>query len=126
MVGKTYQYGGNIHYVISVTPNDDEEKFTIKTNRQEYHRKYEAGTDFLSHWQETSTVSQAAVPAVAVMEKENTMVDKLTDLLMDNIEKVQSNPEYIKQAQAINNNVNSIINLTKLKLDVMKYSKVKR
>lgn len=46
--------------------------------------------------------------------------EKLKNILLDNIEKVQKNPEYIKQATAINNQINSFVNITKLQLDYHK------
>jgi hypothetical protein len=131
MVGKTYQYGGKIHYVIGVTPDEANDKICIKTNLGSYDRSAEAAPEFLNYWQEATTVTVQTAPTtpengIVVMERENTMVDKLTDLLMDNITKVQTDATYIKQAQAINNNVNSIINLTKLKLDVMKQTRARK
>ncbi len=125
MVGKTYNYGGRIHYVKTVVPNVDEAKFTIRTNLDIYERSYESGPDFLTYWTEAINTLPTAPEAqeVSLMEKDTATVDKLTELLMDNIIKVQQDAGYIKQAQSINNNVNSILNLTKLKLDVLKQSR---
>lgn len=53
-------------------------------------------------------------------EAQTSMADKLIDVLEDNIRRVQEDKDYIPQAQAINNNVNSIINIQKMKLDVIK------
>ena len=44
----------------------------------------------------------------------------LESTLKDSIQKLQEDPGYIKQATAINNNVNSLINITKMKIDFVK------
>lgn len=126
MSGKTYQYGNRIHYVIEVKNLGD--KVQIRTNLETYERSHEALTEFLSYWKEASEVNElrpARIENIGVdpLAGEKNTVDKLTELLMDNIEKVKGDANYIKQATSINNNVNSIINLTKLKLDVLKAGK---
>lgn len=128
MKGKTYLYGARIHCVLNIIRDNENSKVLIKTNLDEYVRSYESISEFLNYWKEADGSQPVTTTnnAMVVMEKENAMVDKLTGLLMDNIEKVQKDPNYIKQAQSINNNVNSIINLTKLKLDVFKQTKGKK
>lgn len=129
MVGKTFQYGSKIHYVIEFTLDDVKEKFTLKTNMNVFERTFEAAKEFLSYWEETNTIGNSQdskASALVVMEQENSLVDKLTNMLLDNITKVQADPKYIPQAQTVNNNVNSIINLTKLKLDVLKHAGAKK
>ena len=127
MEGKTFQYGGRIHYVLTVTIDEEKEKVNIKTNLDKYERSFENAEEFFSYWIETVNVSTPGNQnAVMVLEKEHGMVDRLTELLMDNISKVQQNKDYVLQAQTINNNVNSIINLTKLRLDVMRTAKANK
>ena len=123
MVHKTFNYGGRIHCVLSYQLNG---KLVLKTNQEEYERPLDSIPDFLDHWEPFDTTKNVLVPIEAPMLKETNMVNTLTDLLMDNIDKVKNDAGYIKQAQAINNNVNSIINLTKLKLDVIKQSRIRK
>lgn len=55
--------------------------------------------------------------------QENNLADELVTILKDNIEKVKKSAAYIPQAQAINNNVNSILHVQKLKLDMLRQMK---
>lgn len=129
MKGKTYQYAGKIHYIVDYTIDEQREKVTLKTNLQTFERPYESMDEFLNYWTEATALPATVNGAGesnrnnALVESETNLVDDLTQILKENIEKVQKDPGYIKQAQAVNNNVNSIINLTKLKLDVLKFSK---
>lgn len=45
---------------------------------------------------------------------------ELSDILKDNIRKVQSDPAYIPQAQAIADQVKEIINLAKVEVEMVK------
>ncbi len=45
---------------------------------------------------------------------------QLKDLLLDSIQKIKEDPNYIKQATAINNHVNTFVNITKLQFDFAK------
>jgi hypothetical protein len=44
----------------------------------------------------------------------------LTQILMDNITKVQSDPNYIPQAQAVSENIGQIIQLAKTQIEMFK------
>jgi len=43
----------------------------------------------------------------------------LTKTLLDDIEKVRTNPEYVGQAKQVCNNVSAIVNITKLQLQLL-------
>jgi len=60
------------------------------------------------------------------VEQESTLADSMISILKDNISKVQQNPAYMQQAQVINNNVNSVINIMKMKLQFVKEVKRKK
>jgi hypothetical protein len=47
---------------------------------------------------------------------------KLNEILMEDIEKVRNNKEYIQQAQTVSKSAQTIINMAKLELDVYKTS----
>lgn len=127
MKGKSYQYGNQLHTIQGFTLDDD--KFTITTTLSNYSRKLEAAETFLNYWQpvtgtELSPVNEDQQLAIFV-EKEQSKADRLIEILEDNITKVQNDAGYIAQAQAINNNINSIINIQKMKMDVMKQMRQK-
>ena len=52
-----------------------------------------------------------------------TNAGELTNILMDNIKKIKEDPGYIAQADAINNNVKSIIDVAKAQIDAFKVMK---
>lgn len=127
MKGKSFQYGNQIHLVNDFVCDDD--KFTITTSISTYSRKLESAESFLKYWQpvngaELSPVNEDLQLAIFV-EKEQSKADRLIEILEDNITKVQNDAGYIAQAQAINNNINSIINIQKMKMDVMKQMRQK-
>ena len=47
---------------------------------------------------------------------------KLAEILMENIEKVKANPSYIPQAEAVNSQVKSMIELGKAEIEMHKVS----
>jgi len=47
----------------------------------------------------------------------------MIEILKGNIKKVQENEAYVKQATAVNKNVNSIINIVRTKMEFMKQSR---
>lgn len=122
MKGNTYTYANQVHYVLEC--KIDDEKFVIKTNLSEFARKLEAGDEFLKYWASTTTNSIAVIDEEkqmsAIVEKEKGQADDLIAILKDNIIKVQDNAGYIPQAQAVNDNVKSIIDIQKMKLDYIK------
>jgi hypothetical protein len=127
MKGKTFTYGNQVHYVLDF--KIDEEKFIIKTNLSEFSRKLESADDFLRYWAPTNAASVAVMDnekqLVTMVEKEKTQADDLITILQDNIKKVQDNAGYIPQAQAVNDNVKSIIDIQKMKLDYLKQLRAK-
>lgn len=48
---------------------------------------------------------------------------KLTDIIYDNIDKIQQNASYIPQAQAINEQVETIVNIAKTQIEAIKIIK---
>lgn len=144
MKGKSFIYAKQTHTVIDYMIDENFEKVTIKTSLTTFDRKYEQADEFLKYWQpapaavdspSTSNLP-ANVPRVitqddinhnnkmeAFIDQENSMANKLIAILEDNIAKVQKSKDYIPQANQINNNVNSIINIQKMKMDVMKQIK---
>lgn len=129
MMDKTFQYAGQVHYVKSCIVDEEGEKCIIKTNLASYDRKFENIKEFLEYWKpinsipapilETNRNQQLSI----LIEQEKALSNRLIDILNDNIEKVQESKEYIPQAQAVNNNINTIVNIAKMRLDLVKHMK---
>lgn len=62
-------------------------------------------------------VAVMAVPQTSMIQRVN---KDLQEILMDNIKKLKSDKEYIPQAQEINANVRSMIDLAKAEIEYMK------
>lgn len=116
MKGKDYQYGNTVHLVKDVIIDEESEKFSIVTDVNKYDRKFEAGIEFLRYWSPVNEPKQLQI----INSKDNALADEMIKILQDNITRVQTDAKYIEQAKSINNNVNSIINIVKTKLDFAK------
>lgn len=60
-----------------------------------------------------------------VVQQTNGLLSTLQQTLLDNINQVKTNPNYIKQANVINSSVNSLIGLAKIQIQVNKMTKAK-
>lgn len=121
--GKTFQYAAHIHYVEQITFNHERDRFFIKTNRKIFDRPAEEVMEFLSQFEPVETMPEVAgnkTQSVAIINEEQSFADDLVAILKDNISKVQNDKAYIPQATAICNNVNSIINIQKTKIGLLK------
>lgn len=120
MVGKTYQYAKAVHYIKDAYVNTVNESFTIQTNLNEFDRKIESATEFLKYWEPVTGITTTGDNKAVLVEQQDALADEMIKILKDNITKVQTDPKYISQAQTINNNVNSLINVVKLKMSFAK------
>jgi len=129
MVNKTFMYANNIHCVQNYKIDETKKRYFIKTNLDVFDRSLDSMEEFLKYWKPVSNISTLQTEEnqndqISIfIEQENSFSNKLIDICNDNIEKVQKDKAYIPQAQAVNNNVNSILHIAKLRLDVMKHFK---
>lgn len=129
MRGKTFQYANNIHYIVDYKIDEENQKCTIKTNLSSFERSFESMDEFLKYWQPVSNITafqsqpDQDLQLSTFIHEEDNLSARLIEILNDNITKVQNNKDYIPQAQAINNNINTIVNIAKMRIDFMKYFK---
>ena len=77
--------------------------------------------------QSQQVASAAPVQQIYVPSFSNSHFAELRQVLMNNIEKVQKDKEYLPQAAAVRDNVQSVIELTKNEIDFMKtVNRIKR
>lgn len=122
MLNRDFLYGMRNITITGYEVNEERGRIYIHTNEQMNHfdRPVDDCASFLEtlkpfEKREVATISQADALMETVVS-----ADYLERVLKDNIEKVQKDAGYIKQATAINNNVNSLININKMKLDYAK------
>jgi hypothetical protein len=125
MVNNRFMYAGQTHEIKNYIVDTDNEKCSIITNLGTYDRKFENMTTFLSYWKPV----KLPIPAVennntndhltVILAQENDLSNKLISILTENIEKIKQDKEYIPQAQAVNNNINTIVNIAKMRLTII-------
>ncbi len=115
MVGYTYMYHTILYKIIGYQCKNG--IITIATNKNwiEFPKdKFEkAIKDFLPVSDENKENALQILPA------KNELIN-LKKVIIDNITKIQSDPDYIKQANVINNSVNTLINMVKLQVNIIK------
>lgn len=77
---------------------------------------------------DVSTFVKACLPiedsvALSVINENKKTITTLSEILMDNITKVQKDPKYIDQAKVINSSVNAMMSMVNLQLKIHKASK---
>lgn len=125
MIGKTFAYGGQIHYIKHTSVNAVREMAIIETNVNRYERRFDSAPEFLKQWQPMSAmpaaVAGSVAPSTEIVTTTNVMAEDVIQLLKDAAVKVKDDPGYIPQAQAMVNCSNGIMNVVRTKLDVLKH-----
>jgi WD40 repeat protein len=97
-----------------VTTEDDR---TIKVSEEELEK------DFLPIENGVSANTQTQTAILQIVKNESAQMNDLSNILMDNIKKVQENPSYVEQAKAINENAKSLIEIKKTQIEMLKVLK---
>lgn len=149
MKGKTFNYANKFLKLENYSIDDHREKVTIITDKRTFERQYDSVDEFLTYWQPVSvqdidaeeigkqnnkpvehavitTANNEIQKSTGIYEEHSLLAKDLVSILRDNITKVQTNKDYIPQATAVNNNINSIINITKMQLGFYKQFKQKK
>lgn len=115
LIGKTWMYKGNQVTVEDYLIVDGQVELIvhpgnpIKINRSEIDTEIEK---FLP----------VDTGAGIVLKGDAGRMESLEEILMESIHKVRENPEYINQAKQISNSANTLVNITKTKIMMMKES----
>ena len=123
MLNKNWQYGMHVITFKGYDVNEEKERVYLHTNERDNHwdRPFDGVSDFLKQFKPVDAEGNRKQSDLMLMGSTD-LTAQLKGILLDNIEKVKENRDYIPQATTINNNVNSLINLTKLQLDYVKTS----
>lgn len=118
LLNKTLLYGNKLVEIKGYRIDEERERVYLHSNERENHwdRPYDGVMGLLNEFQEVKGDMVKIDPVANAITAANGMAGELKDILMDNIKKVQNDAGYIKQATVINNNVNTLVNLTKLQL----------
>lgn len=122
MIENTYQYEGKKIKVLDVK---EESKFGIlQTDGGAIKISLEDIDEELSFFSLIKTNELARNPVLMEMiSQSGSMYGELQNTLLDTIEKIKTDKEYIPQAQAINETMKSIIDLEKVKVQTLQLMK---
>lgn len=117
MLNKQFIYSTVTTTVLDYDINEDRGRFYLYTDRKEepYDRPLDTALNFLKEFSPVINVPAIVPdhPAAPQMLGASDLAVQLKTILMDNIEKIKTDKEYIPQAQAINDNVKTVIDLAK-------------
>lgn len=136
MIGKQFLIGTNPERIVSYkfdqshvklitdkrTRSFDEDQLFdfIKTQCLDMEEDFEEMTMQVSNHGKNLPASAAPTQQVYVPSFNNSHFKDLRNVLMKNIEKVQEDKNYLPQAVAVRDNVQSVIDLTKNEIEFMK------
>ncbi len=123
MIGKSYMYKTFIHRIISYEHISS--TILLHTNKETITFTSSQAEKKLDEFLPVANIiepaeAKPAVNNLVLYEKIKEDLPNLTDIIKGNIAKLQSSREYIPQAAAINESINSLVNLVKLEIMVKK------
>jgi len=118
MVGKSYLYRGNEHKIRSVELNGDG-RYVVKTDRTEIKL---SAKEIRKEMLPIERGETALVLDKYTIES-RVQMGSLSDVLMREIEKLQTDPKRIDQARAISETARTLIELKKTEIEMLKLAK---
>lgn len=121
MIGKTYAWKNEQHKIKNIVQIAADMCRVTTT-----HKELQVSQDqLMEDFTEVITPEQEQTQLVIIGQatKEMESMRSLSDILMDNIKKVQKDSKYIDQAKSINESAKNIIELKKTQLEVVRLLK---
>lgn len=116
MVGKSYLYHAHEFKILGFAMEDGE--IHIFTDKRTIIGK--ANHDFLN---EFLPIEEEADRKALLLLPDKKQMNNLKDIILDNIQRVKENKSYIPQANSINQNINTLLNMARLELEYFKVMK---
>lgn len=116
MVGGTYLYKRESITIKGVIASEADQLIRIKTDKQDITISPLHLSDFLASLLPMSEDSAKASTTLIVQQSSE--IDNLHNILKDSIQKIKEDKEYIGQAKAINNHINTMLNMVKLQMQM--------
>lgn len=129
MLNKQFLYGANITTVLDYDINPERERLYVFTDRRQepYDRPLESAHSFLEEFRPVNNLpattegnNRSKLPATGLMLTDGNLGSQLKEILLKNIEDVQKSPEYVPQAEVVNDNVKTLLDMAKLELEHLK------
>lgn len=117
MLGKTFMYKTINYKILGYAPaNGNGEKIIINTNVRPIELFTKDGLEYIKD----NFLPVATPGAMVVVTQDLAAVKSLHNTILDNIEKIKKDKSYIEQAQAINESIDTYIDLAKTEIDYAK------
>ena len=125
MINKTFKYGVRIVVITGYFIDEDRERVFIHTDHQDNHfdRLLIDLNSLLKEFQPVEETQLDKTKGSGLVMAQGRLGNTVRDILLDNIEKVKANKEYIPQAQAINEQIGQLLNLAKVEVEYLKVIK---
>lgn len=114
MVNKTWMYNARHHKLLSYRISEN--SVILVTDKEWYEIPITKINKELSSFLPVATSNSHKDVSIVLFSGNGQ--SSLRDVVMDNITKLQSDPNYIKQAEAINKQVKTMIEMSKLKIKI--------
>ena len=121
MIGKTYSWKGVKHQIKNIISLSGDMCRVITPQKEFECSENQLIEDFIPVASEEEKQTQLTLVTNANREIES--MNSLSEILMDNIKKVQDDPGYIDRAKSINESAKNLIELKKTQLEVVKLLK---
>lgn len=121
MVGKTYVFKNETHTIKSINHAFQDTYHVVSNLRQFQATEDQIEEDFKEVSSKEQEQTNLVISSHSARELEN--MNSLSDILMENIKKVQDDPQYIDRAKSINESAKNLIELKKTQLEVVKLLK---
>lgn len=141
MLGKTMYYRGKPTVIKSFDNSTGEFELLLEIEGRptKFYKPNEEALDlFLSNFSEVEIaddetlpektqetpkqtgIVRAKTPETELYEENKKTFSTLSEMLLNDIEKVRNNPDYVPQAKQVCNSVNALVNMTRLQLQLVK------
>lgn len=126
MVGKSYNYKGKDIKVIALVKNGVH--FELDTDASRIKIPVTTSADDLKKFVPTDMVGieekqKPSMSLVVTSPGSGGGIEKIKQTVFETIERIKADAGYLPQAQAINANINTLINLGKLELEAIRLAK---
>lgn len=119
MVGRAYIYCGDEYKIKSVN-HVNADNYRVATDKQDL---IVTGEQLITDFRLVQKATSLQRTNQQMMNIELNAMTSLTEILMNNIEKVQDDAKYIEQARSINESAKQIIEVKKAQIEMVKLMK---
>lgn len=114
MIGKSFQVEGKVERVLRRTFSEENGNVSIVTDVQTHSTLLTVAHEYLKKFVLVSESLTVVGPSQTVgIIGNKSKIDRMYDIMFDNIERLKMDKEFIPQAQAMNEQIKSVIDLAK-------------